>query len=107
MSTSNSFPISDTSRVYISSDYINEIDIWVHDSLTRSKKLIAKYVGGRYTDIDKEFFALLKNKSYANKILNGIKCQNEKKPNEYEKRWICFKRSIMLQIRMIQRNGLQ
>jgi hypothetical protein len=106
MSTSNSFPISDTSRVYISSDYINEIDIWVHDSLTRSKKLIAKYVGGRYTDIDKEFFALLKNKSYANKILNGIKCQNEKKPNEYEKRWICFKRSIMLQIRMIQRNGL-
>jgi hypothetical protein len=106
MSTSNSFPISDTSRVYISSDYINEIDIWIHDSLTRSKKLIAKYVGGRYTDIDKEFFALLKNKSYANKILNGIKCQNEKKPNEYEKRWICFKRSIMLQIRMIQRNGL-
>jgi hypothetical protein len=106
MSTNNSFPISDTSRVYISSEYLNEIDIWIHDSLTRSKKLIAKYVGGRYTDIDKEFFTLLKNKSYANKILNGIKCQNEKKPNEYEKRWICFKRSIMLQIRMIQRNGL-
>jgi hypothetical protein len=106
MSTTNSFPISDTSRVYISSEYHNEIDIWIHDSLTRSKKLIAKYAGGRYLDIDKEFFALLKNRSYANKILNGIKCHNEKKPNEYEKRWTCFKRSIMLQIRMIQRNGL-
>ena len=106
MSNTNSFPISDTSRVYISSEYHNEIDIWIHDSLTRSKKLIAKYVGGRYTDTDKEFFALLKNKSYANKILNGIKCQKEVEPNGYERKWICFKRSIMLQVRRIQRNGL-
>lgn len=96
-------PMNDFRSLNIERDG-SEVEIWLHDSLTRSKKMIASYAGGKYSKIDPEFFRVIKDESCNRKLMHGIKGVFEEPKEEIVKRWTCFKRSIMLRIRRFQRS---
>lgn len=84
--------------------YSGEVEIWLNDSLTRSQKMLAKYRGGKYLNVDPEFFSVITNRAYNTKLLKAIKQCFEEPQAEFTKRWNCFKRSIILNVLLLKRS---
>lgn len=94
----------DDSRSLTISRVRNEVEIWLNDSLTRTQKLLALYRGGKYHDVDPELFSIIKDPVYGSRLMKEIRQSFDEPQAEFNKRWTCFKRSILLHVLLLKRS---
>lgn len=82
-----------------------EIEIWLYDSLTRTRKLIGRHRGGKYVESHPELFEIgsRKNGGYGKMIIKAIKECYETPEAEFTKKLTCLRRSILLKVLLIRR----
>lgn len=80
-----------------------EIEIWLHDSLTRTQKLLAKYQGGKYSEVDPELFRVMQGGNGI-KIMRALRQCFDEPQAEFTRRWTCFKRLIVLKVLTFRRS---
>jgi hypothetical protein len=79
-----------------------EVELWLHDALTRSKKKIGLHRGGKYVEMHPELFQIAAA-GHGKAIVRAIRQCHEQPQAEFTRRWTCLRRSLVLKAILLRR----
>jgi hypothetical protein len=80
----------------------SEVEIWLYDALTRSRKLIGLHRGGKYVESHPELFEI-GAEGHGREIIRAIRDCYDRPETEFTQRLTCLRRSILLKVLLIRR----
>jgi hypothetical protein len=80
-----------------------EVELWLHDALTRSKKKIGLHRGGKYVEFHPELFEIAYS-GHGKSIVKAIRDCHAEPQAEFTRRLTCLRRSIVLKVLLLRRS---
>lgn len=80
-----------------------EVELWLYDALTRSRKKIGLHRGGKYVESQPELFEIAYS-GHGKDIVKAIRQCHEQPQAEFTRRLTCLRRSIVLKLILLRRS---